>query len=148
MAKQDLADFQEYNTWLEVCERILAKPFPPQDSDFSEEDLERDRHRTFSKFSNWEIICQEILDTRHSHIYYQGGYDELLRRGKSGQEIFDMRKFAWQTVGWLNYPMALWDWVSLDESDILLAIKWLYQYKQIDLKQRHELERFVEHHSF
>ena len=117
-------------------------------SDFPDENLERDRHRTFSKFSNWEIVCQEILDTRHSHVYYQGCFNELRKRGKSEQEVFDMRKLAWQTVGWLNYPMALWEWVGLDESDILLAIKWLYQYKQINLQQCHELERFVERHAY
>jgi hypothetical protein len=57
-----------------------------------------------------------------------------------------MRKFAWQTVGWFNFPMMVWDWVSLDESDIFKAIEWLYDYKQIDQEQRIEFENFVKLH--
>jgi hypothetical protein len=97
--------------------------------------------------SNWEIVCQEILDTEHSHVYYQRCLDELHRRGKSEQEIFEMRRFAWQTAGWLNFPMMVWDWTSLDESDILRAIEWLYDYKQINTEQRNEFENFVKLHA-
>ena len=79
-------------------------------------------------------------------MYYQKCYDELRKRGKSEQEIFEMRRIAWQTAGWFNFPMMLWDWVSLDESDILRAIELLYDKKQISQKQRLEFENFVKDH--
>jgi len=147
MSKNKLSDFQSFEVWKETCDQILEKPFPPTSSDFSSESLERDNHLTFSKLSNWEIICEEILDTEHSHIYYQKCYEELLRRGKSAQEILEMRRFAWYTAGWLNFPMMLWDWVHLDESDILLAIKWLFDHEQINQEQRNEFESFVKRHA-
>ncbi len=145
--EKNLADFQDFGVWKDVCEQILAKPFPPENSDFPSESLKIDSQLTFSKSSNWEIICEEILDTEHSHVYYQKCFDELLRRGKSEQEIFEMRRFAWQTAGWFNFPMMVWDWTSLDESDILRAIEWLYDYKQINQEQRIEFENFVKLHA-
>jgi hypothetical protein len=147
VAENNFADFQEFRVWKEVCEQILAKPFPPQSSEFPSESLERDNQVTFANFPNWEIVCQEILDTEHSHIYYEKCYEELRKRGKSETEIFEMRRFAWQTAGWLNFPMLVWDWVSLDESDIFRAIEWLYHRKQISLEQRIEFENFVKLHA-
>jgi hypothetical protein len=143
-----LADFQEFRVWKDVCDELLAKPFPLQSSssDFSAVDIERDSHVTFTKLSNWEIVCQEILDTQYSHVHYQKCYDELRKRGKSEQEIFEMRRFAWYTAGWLNFPMMLWDWVSLDDSDILRAIELLYDKKQISQEQQIEFENFVKFH--
>jgi hypothetical protein len=142
-------DLQSFTVWKKVCDEILSIPFPPQSSssDFTAEDIERDGRLSFSKYSNWEIVCQEILDTEYSHVYYQKCYDELRRRGKSQQEIFDMRKCAWYTAGWFNYPMMLWDWVSLDESDILRALDLLYEKKQINQEQRIEFVKFVELHA-
>jgi hypothetical protein len=142
-----LADFRRFGVWQKVCEDILAKPFPPQDSDFPQEILERDSHLTFAEVSNWEIICQEILDTEHSHIYSQRCYDALLKRGKSEQEILEMRRFAWQIAGWFNYPMIAWDWISMDESDIQRAIDWLYDYNEITREQRMEFEAFLKRHA-
>ncbi len=147
VSKNNLADFQDFGIWKDVCEQILEKQFPPQDSDFSSEILELDNRLSLSKLSNWEIVCQEILDTEHSHVYYQRCYDELRKRDKSKQEIFEMRKFAWQTAGWFNFPMMVWDWTSLDESDILKAIEWLYDYKQINQEQRIEFENFLKLHA-
>ncbi|MFN8398447.1 MAG: hypothetical protein U0X74_00420 [Anaerolineales bacterium] len=138
---------QDFTTWKNICEEILAKPFPPQSSDFPDETLERDSRLTFSKSSNWEIICEEILDTEHSHVYHQRCLDELRRRGKSEQEIFEMRRLAWQTAGWLNFPMMAWEWINLDEWHILRAIEWLYDYKQISQEQRNEFENFVKLHA-
>jgi len=138
---------QDFGVWKDVCEQIVAKPFPPQSSDFPNDSLERDGRLTFAKFSNWEIVCQEVLDTEHSHVYYQKCFEELLRRGKSEREIFEMRKFAWYTAGWLNFPMMVWDWVSLDESDILRAIEWLYDRRQISQEQRIAFEEFVKLHA-
>jgi len=147
VSKSKLADFQTFDVWKKVCDQILAKPFPPQSSEFPSESLERDSHRDFSKFSNWQIVCEEILDTEHSHIYHQKCYEELRKRGKSEQEIFEMRRFAWYTAGWLNFLMAVWNWTNLDESDILMAIEWLYNYEQISQEQRTEFENFVKFHS-
>jgi hypothetical protein len=148
VSESELADFQEFSVWKNVCDELLAKPFPPQSSssDFSAEDIERGKRISFAKLSNWEIICEEIVDTEYPHVHYQKGYEELRNRGKSEQEIFEMRKLAWYTVGWLNYPMAMWEWVSLDESDIRRAIKWLYDKKQINEEQRTEYEDFEQLH--
>jgi len=145
VSEKNLADFQDFGVWQDVCEQILVKPFPPQSSDFSGDKLDYSSV-LLSKFSNWEIICQEILDTQFPNTYYQRCYDELRKRGKSEQEIFEMRRFAWHTAGWLNFPMMVWDWANLDESDILRAIQWLYDYKQISHKQRMEFENFVKLH--
>ncbi len=146
-SEKQLSDHQNFSVWKEVCEEILAKPFPPQGSDFSAEEIEAGNRGSFSKLSTWEIICEEMVDTEYSPIWYQRCYDELRRRGKSDQEIFEMRRFAWQTVGWLNFPMMLWDWVGLDESDILRAIKLLYDYKQISQEEQVEFENFVKLHA-
>jgi len=142
-----LTDDQTFEAWKNVCDEILTKPFPPQASDFPAESVERDRQLDFSKFSNWQIVCEEVLDTEHSHIYQQKCYEELIRRGKSEQDIFDMRKFAWYTAGWLNFPMMVWDWVNLDEADILSAIDWLFKYGQITDEQRKDFEDFVRLHA-
>jgi hypothetical protein len=143
-----LADFQEFSVWENVCDELLAKPFPPQSlsSDFSADAIERGKRVSFAELSNWEIICEEIVDTEYPHVHYQKCYDELRNRGKSEQEIFEMRKLAWYTVGWLNFPMAMWEWVSLDEADIRRAINWLYDKKQISEKRRIEFEDFVKLH--
>lgn len=138
---------QDFAHWQIFCEEILAQPYPPQSSDFPAETLERDHQLTFSKFSNWEIICQEILDTKFSHIYYQKCYEELLKRGKTEQEILEMRRVAWQTAGWLNYAMMLWDWVSLDETDMLRAVEWLYERKQISQEQQVDFQTFIKYHA-
>ena len=108
--------------------------------------MEAGNRGSFSKLSNWEIICEEIVDTEYSPVYYQRCYDELRKRGKSEQEIFEMRSFAWQTAGWLNFPMMAWDWVSLDELDILRAIEKLYDHKQINQEQRIEFQNFLKQH--
>jgi hypothetical protein len=147
VSKTRLSGAQDFGNWKKVCEGILAKPYPPQGSDFSDEEIKAGNRGAFSKLSNWEIVCEEMVDTEYSPIWYQRCYDELRRRGKSEQEIFEMRRFAWQTVGWFNFPMMLWDWVSLDESDILRAIKLLYDYKQISQEEQVEFENFVKLHS-
>jgi len=149
VSENHLSDFQIFSVWKSVCDEILLKPFPPQSSssDFSTEDIERDGRVSFAKLSNWEIVCQEVLDTEFSHVYYQKCYDELRRRGKTEQDIFEMRRLAWYTAGWYNFPMMLWDWVSLGESDILRAIELLYDKKQISQEQRVEFENFVKLHA-
>jgi hypothetical protein len=142
-----LSILPNFNVWQAACEQLLKKPFPPQSSDFSKEALERDGHITLSSLSNWELICQEILDTEFSHLYYQKCYDELRQRGKSEQEIFEMRRLAWYTAGWLNYVMMAWDWVHIDESDILRATERLHDNKQISQEKRIEFENLVKMHA-
>lgn len=143
-----MEDIHDFSVWKKFCdEEILAKPFPPQSSDFPSESLEIHSRLTFEKLSNWEIVCEEVLDTKHSHVYYQKCYEALQRRGKSEQEIFEMRRFAWYTVGWLNFPMMVWDWVSLDESDIFRAIELLQDRNQISQEQRLAFENFVKLHA-
>lgn len=137
---------QSFEAWTKVCDEIMSKRFPPETSDFPKETLERDSCLTLSHLSNWEIVCQEILDTEYSHVYYQKCYEELLRRGKSEPEIFEMRRFAWYTAGWLNFAMMLWDWVSLDEADILRALDWLYDNKQISKDKQVEFQNFIKLH--
>lgn len=107
--------------------------WPPTKSsdDFTKEVIERDSQVNLSKMSNWTLICEEMLDTEFSHMYYTKCYEELLKRGKTKEEIFEMRKFAWMTAGWLNFEMILWDWVNLDEKDIRHAIKLLYDERAI-----------------
>ena len=58
-----------------------------------------------------------------------------------------MRRLAWHTAGWFNFPMMVWDWVSLDESDIFKTIAWLYERKQISQEQRLAFESFVRLHA-
>jgi hypothetical protein len=60
--------------------------------------------------------------TPSSADWYDGIVAELSRRGFTSDQIDTMRRFAWETVGWLNYDKALWEWCSLDEKDIKLAL--------------------------
>lgn len=138
---------RDFADWQIFCESVLARPYPPQGSDFPAETLERDERLSFASFSNWEIICQEILDTEFSHVYYQKCYQELLQRGTTEQEILEMRRVAWQTAGWLNYAMMLWDWVSLDETDMLRAVEWLFEQKQISQEKRDAFQTFIKFHA-
>ena len=145
--RSHLSGSQDFGNWKKVCEGILAKPFPPQSSDFSDDELERDSRVNLSKLSYWELVCEEIVDTEYSHVYHQKCYEELRNRGKSEQEIFEMRKFAWQIVGWFNFPMMVWDWTHLGDSDVFTAIQWLYDYNQISQEQRIEFENFAKLHA-
>ena len=141
-----LKPFQSLDVWKESCDELLRSPFPPKSSKVSENDLSRGNLLNLQNLSNWELVCQEILDTKFSNMYYQRCYEELLSRGKTKQEILEMRRFAWYTAGWLNYAMMLWDWASLGEYDIRMAINWLNKYKQISEEERVEFENFVSLH--
>ena len=76
----------------------------------------------FETSSCWSVVCEEIIDTDHEPEGYDAVYAELIRRGFSADDIDEMRKLAWRTAGWLNYDMMLWDWGSLDESDMRRAL--------------------------
>ena len=80
--------------------------------------------------SIWGLICEEIVDTEHDQQHYDRVLNELLKRGLTVDQIHDMRRLAWRTAGWLNFDMMMWDWVSLDEKDILKAAEMLRDRKQ------------------
>jgi hypothetical protein len=58
-----------------------------------------------------------------------------------------MRRFAWHTAGWLNFPMMVWDWCSLDERDIERAIEWLLRDRQISTEEQSEMLSFLRAHA-
>ena len=78
----------------------------------------------WDKFSTWSLICEEILDTEHAPDWYDDIIAELDRRGFGVEQIDAMRRFAWKTVGWLNYDKMLWEWCWLEEKHIRLALDW------------------------
>lgn len=108
--------------WHSAVLRRVSK-MPGDDSQFSRESLRRDQAADFSHWCTWAIICEEMLDTVNSQVYFRRAYEELKRRGITDQEYHAMRMLAWRTAGWLNFAMMLWDWCSLDASDMRLAIK-------------------------
>lgn len=70
------------------------------------------------KFSTWELVCEEVVDTEYSPEYYERVLAELYRRGLAPEKVTAMRVFAWETAGWLNFERMLWEWCSLSETDI------------------------------
>ena len=77
---------------------------------------------SFESSSCWSVICEEVIDTDHDPDGYDALYAELIGRGFRANEIDEMRALAWRTAGWLNYDMMLWNWCSLDESDMRRAL--------------------------
>jgi hypothetical protein len=143
----DLDELKDFQKWKTACAKILGKPFPPESSDCGPETLERDSLVDLSKKSNWALACEEILDTEHSHVYLRRCYEELRRRGKSDGEIQEMRRFAWHSAGWLNFPMMVWDWCSLDEKDMERAIDWLLRDRQISKEEHGDMLSFLKAHA-
>jgi len=88
------------------------------------------------KMSIWALVCEEILDTEFSAEHYERVAAELFRRGISRTELSEMRAFAWETAGWLNFVKMAWDWCSLDEGDIRLAIQWQFDAGEINDAER------------
>lgn len=85
----------------------------------------RPRNRAeWDKFSTWSLVCEEVLDTEHNADWYDDIIAELIRRGFTFDQIDSMRRFAWETAGWLNFDKMLWDWCHLDEKDIQRALDW------------------------
>ena len=99
----------------------------------------------WDRFSSWSLICEEILDTEHAPDWYDDIVVELQRRGLSFEQMDAMRRFAWETVGWLNYDKMLWEWCSLDERDIRRALNWQLRDGLITRQQYEEGLRFLEH---
>lgn len=123
------------SAWAARVSHIVSKP-PGSDERFSQEDIARDARADFSKMSTWAIVCEEMLDTQYPRIYFERAREELHRRSITDNEIVEMRRFAWLTAGWLNFEMMVWDWCTLDEQDIYLAIKWQYSAGWISAKER------------
>jgi hypothetical protein len=141
----DLNQLGDLKEWRRFVKSILEKPFPPPPE--REELLGSQKpERPFSKFSNWTLICEEVLDTEHSPAHYIGCYDELVFRGKSEAEIQKMREIAWLTAGWLNFGKCLWEWVNLNKDDMVRAIEWQHRENQISDIESEELLAFVNLH--
>ncbi len=72
---------------------------------------------------------------------------ELNRRGISDKEYHELRRFAWLTAGWLNYEKMLWDWCSLDVTDIYRAIEWQYSDGWISKNERDRRRLFADRYA-
>ena len=103
--------------------------------------------RTYEPLQNmsiWGLVCEEILDTQFSAEHYERVAAELFRRGISRAELNDMRTFAWETAGWLNFVKMAWDWCGLDEGDMRLAIQWQFDDGAITDTERLERINYLE----
>ncbi len=139
MAHENLSRME---VWKAKVGRILARPLD-SDSSFSSELKESYARADFSRMSNWAIICEEILDTEFPSVYFKRAREELRCRGLSVAKIEEMRCFAWLTAGWLNFEMMLWEWGSLDASDIQWAIEWQFRDGWITEDERDQLTAFA-----
>lgn len=101
----------------------------------------------WDKFTSWALICEEVLDTEGAPDWYDDILAELTRRGFSHEQIDQMRGFAWQTAGWLNYDKMLWEWCSLDEDDIRTALDSQLEDGIISATQHAEKLCYIEHPS-
>lgn len=128
--------------WEARIERILLNP-PGSDEGFSVATIERDGKATFPGRSNWSIICDEVLDTEFSAVYFARAREELLARGMTDVEIQEMRRFAWLTAGWLNFECAVWDWSGMDEHDINAAIETQHSEGYISKDERDRRVEFL-----
>lgn len=103
-----------------------------------------DRRPQWAAVSAWCLICDEVLDTEHGPDWYDGIIAELDHRGFGDEQVDAMRRFAWQTAGWLNYDKMLWEWVDLNESDIRMALDWQLRERLITRAQHHDGLAFIE----
>ncbi len=126
---------QKMLAWAASAREFAAKP-PGSGEGFSAEEIDQYAHSDFSKLSTWTVVCEEVLDTQFPNVYFERGHEELRQRGLSNDDIAEVRYFAWLTAGWLNYERMLWDWVNLDESDIVRAIEWQYRDGWISAEER------------
>jgi hypothetical protein len=136
-AKHGLIIPSGLKAWNKRITPILEKPFPPLN------EPERKETPHWDKISTWYMICEEILDTEPTKGLLTQYYQELVRRGFTEETIQAMRHFAWLTVGWLNFEKALWEWCSLDEKDIKMAIEWQEKDGLIDSKTALSMLQFM-----
>jgi len=85
--------------------------------------------------STWALVCEEVVDTEYRPEHYERVVAELFRRGITPDLLEQMRVFAWETAGWLNFEKMLWDWCSLDDGDIQRAIDWQLKEGEIDAEE-------------
>ena len=131
------------SAWSAKIESIILKE-PGNDEEFEPDEIETFPTPCFEKMSTWNIACEEVLDTCFPAIYFQRAFEELASRGVSPSKYRELRRFAWLTAGWLNFEMQLWDWCSLDEKDIRLAINWQRKDGWISESRKRELLQFFE----
>jgi hypothetical protein len=98
----------------------------------------------WNRLSSWALICEEILDTEHAPDWYDDIIAELNRRGFTFEQLDAMRRFAWESVGWLNYDKMMWEWVHLDERDIRLALDWQLREGVISIARYNEGLAFMQ----
>jgi hypothetical protein len=55
------------------------------------------------KMSTWALVCEEVVDTEYSPGHYERVVAELLRHHISITELEEMRVFAWESAGRLNF---------------------------------------------
>ncbi len=72
--------------------------------------------------------------------------NELINRGYSSEDIMNMRIIAWETAGWLNYEMMVWDWCNLNEKDMLDGLKDRFDKKNISKTKFEQLKQQIEHY--
>ena len=97
--------------------------------------------------SSWECILEEVLDTELEPEYYLRVINELIVfRGYSKEDILNMRIIAWETGGWLNFEMMVWDWCNLDEQDMIKGLNDRFEKKDISRARFDELNRQIEHY--
>lgn len=94
--------------------------------------------------SSWECVLEEVLDTDHDPPYYDRFVHELFCRGYRREDILEMRMIAWETAGWLNYEMMLWDWCSLTEEDMTLGLKHRFESGNISQQRFEQLTAAIE----
>ena len=101
-------------------------------------------YEPLSKMSTWALVCEEMVDTEYAAEHYERVMAELLRRNLGAAEIEEMRLFAWRTAGWLNFDKMVWDWCSLDETDILRAIDWLVEDRVVSIEAATSMKAYAE----
>jgi hypothetical protein len=94
--------------------------------------------------STWALVCEEVVDTEYRPDHYERVVAELFRRGISRDVLDQMRVFAWETAGWLNFEKMVWDWCSLDEHDIQRAIDWQLNEGEIDVEEHSNRLAFLQ----
>jgi hypothetical protein len=105
------------------------------------------QHEPLPKMSTWALVCEEVVDTEYDAGYYERVAAEILRRGVSRAELEEMRVFAWETAGWLNFEKVLWEWCGLDEEDVRRAIALQFEEGEIDDAERMKRIAFLERYT-
>jgi hypothetical protein len=127
--------------WAERLREILNDPYPPEASP------DPDLKPNWRSFGNWQLVCEDLLDTENDPRFVRMCYDELRRRGLAHKTIQEMHFFAWLTVGWLNYEKALWEWVALGQEDVETAISLQLKDGLITESEHRKMLAYVREHA-